>query len=193
MSRRTLENAYELRNSGLCRRKNLRRPLDFASGSRSHLRSLARLSGRGHAHDEPEFPNATGRLSAPCRARPVDRLPCPRSAVPVRGEAGQAILRPSLFNFGPLPLVLLWRPSSKEVHATPSPHAPMPSAQRRTALSSPSQWWTRSPGEACRTEEIPSWSEAAELADRSVSDPRASRTRRGWSAHQSGGRSKPRL
>lgn len=72
-----------------------RRPLDFSDGSRSHLRPLARLSGRGHAHDEPELPD-TGRPAALCRARP-ERLPCPRSPVPPRGDAGQRGIRATLW------------------------------------------------------------------------------------------------
>jgi len=53
-------------------RKKSSHPLDFVGGSRSHLRSLAPLSGRGPAHDEPELPDATGRPVTPCRARAAE-------------------------------------------------------------------------------------------------------------------------
>lgn len=173
--------------------EKLRRPLDFAGGSRSHLRSLARLSGRGLAHDEPEPPNVTGPPVGLCRARRATRLPRRLTPQPAYGTAGQRIFRATLSDFAPFPHVLLWRLSSKEVHATPPPRLPLAPAHCRPAVSSPPKWWTRSAGTGYRTAEVSDLPGVGELADRSTSDPRGSRARSRRSAHHSGGRSRPRL
>ncbi len=88
-----------------------RRPLDFSGGSRSHLRSLARLSGRGPAHDEPELPDDTGRprsaAPAPPNGCPASPLQRPRAELLVRGffqrVCSISALIPLFFYGGPRP------------------------------------------------------------------------------------------
>jgi len=133
-----------------------------------------RAPGRGHTHDEPALPKATARRLAPSRGRSAGPR-CRGGASAASRAPRQGLFRANLFYFGPFPLVLLWRPSSKEVHATPPPCPQMPPAQRRSALSNPPQWWTRSSATGSRPEKVPDLSETGDLADRSTSDPRASR------------------